>query len=538
MERARTKVVVGSDTWFFLIEPKIAAAFVFEQLERRLLWSSVLRTDATLAADALAAIEMPVGAKDEPFGANGIARIDALDQDSAQALIRQADGKMVLAGWTSHKHNRTEYWAGQATSITLLRLNADGTIDRSFGVSGFARFDLATPRDHGEVIPFVEQADGKLLVGGEGLHRFTADGVLDQSFGQGGAALEQGAVQSIALQADGRIVIGDKQFNLQRYNADGSLDATFGNAGSVSPANLLPPGSNSLRTILVQPDGRIVAFGTLANNDWQTWKFEVARYNADGTLDTTFGDGGVSQAGEGFEGSAAALQADGKIVAVGTGPDGGVLARFNADGTLDESFGDSGLAAGAGSYATNLLIQPDGKILVSGGYGGEAAFRFNTDGTPDATFGVDGRFNTRIAAIGNELSEGAYALALEPDGDVLLVGQVELGNIVIGPTDRESYDHSDFMVMRLSSDGRPVWAPEPEQPAPAPPAPVIPGDPTEPGPPASDRASNDPDAAARTAEPLAPRVTFAGEPVAGAFDFDDPTGKKNEFGEVEEVLPT
>lgn len=228
----------------------------------------------------------------------------------------------------------------------------------------------------------------------------------------------------------------------------GSLDVTFGSDGRVTTG--LPSAADA---IALQSDGRIVALGSN----------RLARYNADGSLDATFGSAGqvtVSFSGVQDEALDVALQGDGKIVAVGASRPGGVnarddfaIARFNADGTVDTAFGTAGRAyvdfAGGHDDATAVIVQPDGGILAIGyaatDVGGSAfdfaVARLTTAGVLDATFDSDGRATANVAG---ELDR-AYAAALQPDGAIVLAGEVR--------ADRS--DPGDVGLARFTANGAP-----------------------------------------------------------------------------------
>ena len=241
-------------------------------------------------------------------------------------------------------------------------------------------------------------------------------GPLDPSFGNGGivqtnlpGAGDISIVRAVR-QTDNKIVaagtIGnspDLNFALQRFNADGALDTTFGTAGSVETP-LLTYNSNRLIGLALQADGKILEVGSAVGD------FIVVRYNANGSVDASFGagsgyvltafNGGVADA------HAVAVQADGKIVVAGDAPVDAThaafaLARYNADGSLDSSFGNVGemvttFGSGTRGIAYDLAIQTDGRIVAAGEVepaGGTVATlfsalaRYNTDGSLDAGFG-------------------------------------------------------------------------------------------------------------------------------------------------------
>jgi uncharacterized delta-60 repeat protein len=207
----------------------------------------------------------------------------------------------------------------------------------------------------------------------------------------------------------------------------GSLDPTFGNGGKVLTD--LGVGAGVPSDAVLQPNGDIVISGG----------FGVARYLPTGKLDTTFGSGGLASTGfaGGESGTGVALQPDGKIIWVGSQgnpsfPAGGTfsfaVARFTANGTLDTSFGTGGQASveffappmqGAQEFARAVLVQPDGKILVAGSARqGQIRFapiqgalaRFNANGTLDTSFGTGGKILSS--------SGGITALGLDAAGNI------------------------------------------------------------------------------------------------------------------------
>ncbi len=182
------------------------------------------------------------------------------------------------------------------------------------------------------------------------------------------------------------------------------------------------------------------------NNDGQD--FAVARYNSDGSLDTDFGVGGFAVTDIGISNdvaTAVAIQSDGKIVAAGytnytnsnSGYDEWALIRYNSDGSLDATFGNGGIAladfgsSSGNGHANAMAIQPDGKI-VAAGYahahpsGDFALARFTLDGSLDTSFSGDGMVTTRFAPSSDDQ---AYAMALQSDGNILAAGYSNTNNV-------------------------------------------------------------------------------------------------------------
>ena len=236
-----------------------------------------------------------------------------------------------------------------APDFALARFNPNGSLDTSFSGDGKQTTDFGSSGDraHGVAI----QADGKIVAAGDSLGgsgfdfalaRYNPNGSLDTSFsGDGKQTTDFGgseAASGVKLQSDGKIVaVGgdDSDFALARYNPNGSLDTTFSGDGKQTTDF---GGSDGARAVALQADGKIVAVGIAGGNGSS---FAVARYNPNGTLDPTFsGDGKQTTSFGGYldGATAVALQGDGKIVAVGhAGAANGdfALARYNPNGSLD-----------------------------------------------------------------------------------------------------------------------------------------------------------------------------------------------------------
>jgi uncharacterized delta-60 repeat protein len=244
----------------------------------------------------------------------------------------------------------------------------------------------------------------------------------------------------MAVQTDGKIIVvgsagGKSADYLTRYNVNGTLDTTFGSGGNVT--NIPVNGGN----LLIQPDGKIV----LAGSPTTQAGCAVARFNANGTTDSSFGTGGVvfntslpSSNGNG----GVALQSDGKIVVSGNVSTQLCLFRFNANGTSDATFGTSGngvviMTEFNDGRTDGVEVQSDGKIIATAilgpnaqyTVGGVGAVRVNTDGTLDTSYGNGG---AAIFGIGTVTSLGdvnggwqGFQSELGPDGRLVLVGWVD-----------------------------------------------------------------------------------------------------------------
>lgn len=356
----------------------------------------------------------------------------------------------------------------------LVAQAASGDLDNTFSGDG----KLTTAVGTGDSGPWAIalQADGKIVAGGVSangsngddftLVRYNADGALDSTFGNGGRVVttvgyDNDLIASLALQSNGKIIaIGSttngsqgSDFVVARYNSNGALDTTFGNGGFTITD--FAGSDDYALDVVVQADGKIIVAGT-AYNGSNGCDFALARYNTNGALDSTFGNGGrltTSLSSNGDEGNSVALQSDGKIVVAGYADNGSngldfALVRYNNNGVLDATFGSSGVLIGALSSANDVAysvaIQGDGKIVASGyldnGANGSdfVIARYNANGSPDSTFGSNGRVLTTFGA-GEDC---AYSLVLQNDGKI----------VVAGWTDTGSYNY-DFALARYQTNG-------------------------------------------------------------------------------------
>ncbi|MBK6370284.1 MAG: T9SS type A sorting domain-containing protein [Flavobacteriales bacterium] len=393
------------------------------------------------------------GTLDNTFSTDGKVTTDfGAGNDTGWSVAIQPDGRIVVVGSAV---------IGTTYDLALARYTTDGSLDNSFSVDGKVTTDFGPATDDGRSVTI--QPDGKIVVAGESnngtdldfaLARYTTDGSLDNSFGVNGkvtTAIGTGNDRgtSVTIQPDGKIVVAgesnngtDDDFALARYTTDGSLDNSFGVNGKETTA--FGTGDDIGQSIAIQPDGSIVVAGG-ANNGTDS-DFAVARYNTDGTLDNSFsGDGKMTtDFGTDDYGRSVAIQPDGKVVVAGYSNNGLYsdlsLARYNTDGTLDNTFsGDGKVTTDVGPYSDfgySVAIQPDGRIIVAGGYSYFAVARFNTDGTLDNSFSDDGKVTTDIGS-----GEFGQSVAIQPDGRIVVAGYVGYGT------------NSEFAVVRYNMDG-------------------------------------------------------------------------------------
>jgi uncharacterized delta-60 repeat protein len=288
-------------------------------------------------------------------------------------------------------------------------------------------------------------------------------GQPDPSFGSGGfAVLSSSRLFATAVQSDGKVVVvGDDEATPQhllvaRLNSNGSIDSSF-NGGH--PA--LGPADTVGRAVAIQSDGKVVvagmATGSTATDPTEGSGMIVERFTGNGQPDGGFGTSGVTVvATTGGLADSVAIQSDGKIVVGGsdTGPSGfpqTAFARFNTNGSLDGSFGSGGvdsLNLGRYSVANGIAIQTDGRIVFGGSERDDLrttaflAGRLNSNGSLDAGFGSGGVFLQQFSN-GAATSE-ARGLALQPDGKVVLSGDAADGSL-----------GSVALAVRLTTGGHP-----------------------------------------------------------------------------------
>ena len=387
------------------------------------------------------------GALDPSFGgdpAPGLVVTDVGGLDSARAIIRQPDGKLVAAG-------------SNGSDFVLVRYNTDGSLDSSFGDQGIVTTDINSNTNEANAL--IIQPDGKLVAAGYAfsggqkfaLARYNPDGTLDDSFGDEGIVVSDFGIviNALIIQPDGKLVAGGRgtgtAFGLARYLSDGTLDPDFGNQGTV----ITPIGiADILNALIIQPDGKLVAAGRA--NIAGDVNFALARYNPNGTLDDSFGNGtGIVTtdfAGTGAQDEANALiiQSDGKLVAAGRTGTAAVanfaLARYLTNGDLDPSFGDGGKVTTdfnvAQDIAFALRLQPDGKLVAAGqtGIGVASNFalaRYLTNGNLDSSFG-GGSLGPKPGTVITDFDAGediARALVFQAEGTQLKLVAAGRGTI-------------------------------------------------------------------------------------------------------------
>ncbi|HWX41720.1 MAG TPA: delta-60 repeat domain-containing protein [Blastocatellia bacterium] len=416
-------------------------------------------------------VRAATGDLDPSFGSGGKVVTTLAGFDKIHALAVQNDGKIIAAGASGDK-------------FAVARYNANGSLDSGFGDNGTLTTGFFDMAGFEQINALLLQPDGKIVAAGYtalpqigfdfALVRYNSDGTADKSFGSLGKvttdffgfSFDEAAAYALAIQSDGKIIAAggtssplfqlNQEFGLARYNEDGTLDLSFGNGGKVATSFFNNSDYNEgALAVVIQPDGKILAAGGAFED------FGVARFNSDGSLDTSFGDGGKVITRFSSDGTtidqalAISLQADGRIVAAGrstisVGHEVLAVARYNSDGSLDTGFGSGGkLTADFFPTGTGLLgdglnsvvFQADGKI-VAGGLSNPITTsdfglaRYNSDGTLDSTFGSGGKVTTDfgVSRFGG-LRAAIYTLALQADGKVIAAGEDGSGDFALARYD-------------------------------------------------------------------------------------------------------
>jgi uncharacterized delta-60 repeat protein len=398
----------------------------------------------------------------------------------ASALAIQPDGKIVVSG-TITTGSETSY------EIVVERFDADGTIDTTFGQGGTSV--VASVPDGNDLDVVVSnkvliQPDGKIVlaasfpvnqVSQNDVIRLDADGSLDSTFGLGGFAgvtnlqATSSTIAGLALQADGKIVLAgtaastnadyDSDFAAERLDPNGTIDTTFGNGGLAAIVSPLAPGNPS--EFIEGPSASALSVAVEANGDillgGQTSPFSrgsmvnenegiVLQLNPSGELDTTFGTNGYAKT-FGLAANSVAIQPDGKIDAVGadsitsgfTVDTTQKVTQLNADGSADSTYNGvvttfdgiplSGSNAFLSDVSDTLAIAPNGKVVTAGGP--EIVARLDLQGNPDPSLAANGidqavsssSFRTAVSSLTSSLAIGTNGrIAVVADGSATLGG--------------------------------------------------------------------------------------------------------------------
>jgi uncharacterized delta-60 repeat protein len=380
------------------------------------------------------------GDLDVSFGHDGKVVTDVTSRGDVVNAVAVAPGGAILVGGTSKDGAR----------FALARYRTDGSLDPTFGDHGVVQTNVTDADD--VIRGLAVQPNGRIVVTGQAgagprfvVARYTADGSLDPAFGGDGMVSTSFEAKggdvgvAVAVLPEGKVVAAGiahtlcscERYAVARYDRHGRLDRSFGTGGKAT-VHFKSGGEPS--SMAVAADGSIVLVGgSVPDVD----RFQVARFTADGAIDTAFGGGDgkvTTDTGQGEEAATGvALEAGDSIVVVGYtdlpheggetfGPSTFSVVRYEADGALDTSFGTDGrvkTAFSAGAFPHDVVVQADGKIVVVGGVGNRFGLaRFTADGTLDPTFGGDGRVTTNLSS---DVDDGR-AVAVQDNGRIVVAG--------------------------------------------------------------------------------------------------------------------
>jgi uncharacterized delta-60 repeat protein len=386
---------------------------------------------------------------DNSFGMNG--RVTTPVQGVIKAIAAQSDGKLVAAGYSSGNNQN---------HIQLIRYNNDGSLDNGFGTGGLVSTEVSF---YSSAEAVIIQPDGKILIGGTYhtgdfaniyhllVARYLPNGTLDNTFGTNGLAMPEPGfseeLTDMVLQQDGKIVVGGgfsddismglQSFMVARFNANGSLDQSFGTSGiTVTAINT----TSQIVDIALQADGKIIAAGRSGLYDPNVddyMDFTLARYTSQGLPDATFGTNGIvktnviNSAPDILQ--SMILQPDGKIVAAGSYGSKHYMVRYIDNGSLDSPFGTNGIAVHTGIPARlHLARRSNGKLITAGAMvddEGNSDFLLNgylDNGTTDNSFGGNGTLRTDFPTAIPEGSEDySNCIIVLNDGKFVLAGSAD-----------------------------------------------------------------------------------------------------------------
>ncbi len=379
---------------------------------------------------------------DSCFGTNGTTITDLGHVwEPGMSIALQEDGKLVGAAASM---------TNGVVDFAVIRYDTLGFLDESFGEGGIFRLSGGNSQE------LILQDDQKIIVSGQfggfpasssyALLRLTEQGELDSTFGENGmVSTNVGAFSYRSLgtivQTDGKIVQSGTlrnvitKFTLARYESDGSVDTTFGDNGMVIETQ---PDFGESWGLLIQPDGKLVTSGRLRNVS--SMDFFLKRYHSDGSVDSTFGMNGTVLTDIGNDDDAASsvhLLFDGKFLMTGRvdyhNPERDFwLLKYNADGSLDETFGTGGMVStdfGYDEISSHLIPLSNGQIIVAGWIHGFNNFvnigiaKYNSDGSLDTQFGIGGKV---ITSVGDKSSYYNAGIEQE-DGKIVFFGMADTG---------------------------------------------------------------------------------------------------------------
>ena len=391
------------------------------------------------------------GDLDTTFSGDGKVTTDIKGSNQVgRALAIQSDGKIVAVG--DHDH-------GGDLEFAVVRYQSNGALDPAFSGDGKQTTNISV-NDADQVLDIAIQSNGKIVVSGQTctsdtcdlvLARYNTNGSLDTTFSGDGKLTkdfgggDNGTYGGLAIQSDGKIVVAgymdngsNYDFSVYRYNSNGTLDTTFHGDGMVNTG--FGTGRGETATDLkIASGGKLVVAGYSCDSSFANCNFAVARFNPNGSLDTTFsGDGKLTTdfGGDDYCYSMG-VQSNGKIVLAGQNVKSSsdsrfALSRYNTNGSLDTTFSGDGKVVsnpnpGVPDPIYGLVIQSNGKLVVAGMTGNSGSqdlilARYNPNGSPDKTFSGNGWLTTNFGG-----DDYAADIAIQTNGRLVVAGRTNAG---------------------------------------------------------------------------------------------------------------
>ncbi len=396
----------------------------------------------SLSVITLASAQVP----DSSFSNDGKTILPPNSQyESLSSSLLQPNGKIVIGGYD---YDETFYYP----SISLWRVNANGSVDESFGSGGHVHIS-GSPFGGSEYGGYLAlQPDNKIVGLGTDfdrdgiiksrivLFRLKPNGTYDSSFGKNGKAYTNfGGFTNVAgtllLKSDGKIVVsgdlqkdnsGIQKVELAQYLSNGRIDSSFGTSGKTESGLPFRQKGIALASL---PGNKILA--GFQYTQGSTFRTCIARYNADGRLDSSFGRNGIAYNKKDetvyTANMSLAIQGDGKILEYVTGESNNILYRYKANGSLDNTFGDGGAVTLPGGYFTlSVVLDEEQRILVN--TSPFSILRYLPDGKPDLSFGTRGKLTTDFTDTIPDSFVQPGKLLIQPDSKIINTGYIDLTN--------------------------------------------------------------------------------------------------------------
>lgn len=389
--------------------------------------------------------------------------------DTVKNVLLQSDGKIILAG-TSNMNNMS---IADTTYFSMARLNTDGTLDTTFGTNGKVAVDFSSFAHNDIVRAAAIQPDDKIVLAGQiqitignNLHgavmRFNADGSVDNTFGTNGkvmltfASSNSSEILGVTVAPSGEVVVAGTYWNgNSRQTAAVRLSATGTFLAEMTYVEETGSGgTNGPNAVRVQSDGKIVTGGYHQAPSPNVSNIKLVRFNTDGTRDSGFGTGGVIWEDVGVPEAIYDIELlpDGRIIACGTRGSDFLVMRFLSNGQRDLSFGTNGRAVTTfnSSYAIpeKMTVRPNGKILLAGRSVNDIAVAYyNADGSPDTSFSGDGKLAFNFPAGSGVIPS---AVTIDSSGRPVLGGASSEGtggNAAFAAVRLKTLDHAPVTII-------------------------------------------------------------------------------------------